>query len=168
MRKFCFDVDEYHLAKGIEGWFGVGPGALDKLHRSLASDFPLLTLESDQSTHFHKTFYEHFPGSAFERSYLRFIWDHLPGLMHEDFLYQRIPTFRVQVPGNLSVGAWHKDTTYGHRSHERNVFLPLTAARQDYTIWAESEEARGDFAPMEAEYGEYWWWTGPTSPTGTS
>ena len=43
----------------------------------------------------------------------------------KDILYQRFPTFRVQVPNNISVAEFHKDKTHSHSPHEVIIFLPI-------------------------------------------
>ena len=75
-------------------------------------------------------------------------------------VYQTKPTFRVQAPNNIAVAQWHKDKAYNHSCKEVNIFLPLTNAYDTNTIWAESEEDKGDYAPMEAKIGEYYIWNG--------
>ena len=37
---------------------------------------------------------------------------------------------------------------------ELNYFVPLTRAYDTNTIWAESEEDKGDFKPINSDYGE--------------
>ena len=76
----------------------------------------------------------------------------------EKIVYQKIPTFRVHLPGNIAVGEFHKDKYYrnvewANKVKEINYFVPLTKAYDTNTIWVESEEDRGDFTPMECEYG---------------
>jgi ectoine hydroxylase-related dioxygenase (phytanoyl-CoA dioxygenase family) len=43
---------------------------------------------------------------------------------------------------------------------EDNFFLPFTDAFDTNTIWVESEEDRGDFTPMNCNYGEIIQWDG--------
>ena len=92
--------------------------------------------------------------------YQSFIKENILPLFNEDILYQKIPTFRIQVPNNLGVAEFHKDKTYSHSPEEINIFLPLTDAMGNNTIWAETEEDKGDFTPMDAVYGEYYIWDG--------
>jgi ectoine hydroxylase-related dioxygenase (phytanoyl-CoA dioxygenase family) len=75
-------------------------------------------------------------------------------------IYQSRPTFRVHAPNNIAVAKWHKDKAYNHSSNEINIYLPVTSAFDTNTIWAESEEDKGDYAPMNANYGEYFIWNG--------
>ena len=41
-----------------------------------------------------------------------------------------------------------------------NYYLPFTKAYGTSTIWVESEEDKGDFKPMDVEYGECIQWDG--------
>ena len=43
---------------------------------------------------------------------------------------------------------------------ELNYFLPITDAFYTNTIWAESEEDKGDYSPMNCKYGEIIQWDG--------
>ena len=49
---------------------------------------------------------------------------------------------------------------YNHSEHEVNFFLPMTKAFGSNTIWVESEMDKRDFAPMEADNGEFYMWNG--------
>lgn len=49
-------------------------------------------------------------------------------------LYQAVPACRVQQPGHVAVGEWHKDTLNGHSEHEINVFVPLWDTVEANTI----------------------------------
>ena len=64
------------------------------------------------------------------------------------------------MKGNLAVGAFHRDSDYSHNSNEVNIFLPLTNAYGNNTIWVESEFGKEDFAPMNTNYGEIHIWDG--------
>jgi ectoine hydroxylase-related dioxygenase (phytanoyl-CoA dioxygenase family) len=81
------------------------------------------------------------------------------GYGDEEIVYQKIPTFRVQLPGNVAVGDWHKDKDYrnlewANKVQEVNYYLPFTNAYGTNTIWTESEEDKGDFKPIEIDYGQ--------------
>ena len=74
-------------------------------------------------------------------------------------MYQKIATFRVHLPGNVSVGEFHKDRHYrdeewANKVQELNYFVPLTKAYGTNTVWAETEEDLGDFKEIRANYGE--------------
>jgi len=47
-----------------------------------------------------------------------------------------------------ALGRLHNDAQYGHQPGEVNFWLPLTRLAAANTLWAESEEGRGDFHPF--------------------
>jgi len=121
--------------------------------------------EKDQSTHYHKLFYELARTDQFIGLYERFILEVVKPLYQEQIVYQAIPTFRIAYPNNIAVGEWHKDKFYrdinwAEEVEEDNFFLPFTDAFDTNTIWVESEEDKGDYAPMHCTYGELIQWNG--------
>jgi len=122
--------------------------------------------EKDQSTKYHKSYYEWARTEEFIKLYDKFILEVVKPLYNgEQIVYQAIPTFRVAYPNNIAVGEWHKDKfyrdiTWAEDVHEDNFFLPFTEAFDTNTIWVESEEDKGDFAPMNCSYGELVQWDG--------
>ena len=96
--------------------------------------------------------------------YLKFLEDVIKPRFNEEIVYQKIPTFRVHLPGNISVGEFHKDKHYrneewANKVQELNYFVPLTKAYGTNTIWAETEEDLGDYKEMRANYGECVEWS---------
>lgn len=156
--KQSYDVNRYCFRNEIEQMFGTSE--LEKIHKIENCDFGVLTLETDQTTKLHKNFYEKVIGSNFLEEYKKFLMEVIFPQFNEPLLYQKIPSFRVQVPNNLAVAEFHKDKSYSHSPEEVNIFLPITDAKETYTIWVESEENLGDYSPMNAEYGEYYVWNG--------
>jgi len=70
-------------------------------------------------------------------------------------VFQKKPTFRIHLPGNLSVGNYHRDRDYSHPIEEINVWVPVTRAIKTATIWIESEYEKHDFQPKELDVGEF-------------
>jgi len=68
--------------------------------------------------------------------------------------YQRPPTLRIQPgPARAYVKA-HKDADYGHQPGELNFWIPLTdRGITGVDLYCESEEDKGDFAPLESDVG---------------
>jgi hypothetical protein len=121
--------------------------------------------KNDQSTHYHKKFYNLARSSDFLNIYNLFISEIVKPIFGEEIVYQKIPTFRIHFPGNIAVGEYHRDRDYrdpewAKRVKEFNFFLPLTDAFGTNTIWLESEEGKEDFFPMNAEYGQVVKWDG--------
>lgn len=156
--KEIYSIEDYNFKKEIRSWFNCYD--LARIHENYKSDFDLLTFETDQSTVFHKKFYEMPHNSNFYKIYRLFIQNVIQPMFNEEIIFQRIPTFRTQVPNNYSVAAWHKDSDYSHVTDEVNIYLPLTNAFENNTIWAESQPGKKDYSPMEAVPGEFYIWSG--------
>lgn len=122
--------------------------------------------KNDQSTHYHKKFYEFARTKEFMVLYYEFIEKVIkPTFKSTEIVFQKIPTFRLHFPGNLAVGEFHRDRNYRDKSwskhvQEYNFFLPVTEAYDTNTIWLESEEGKEDFFPMNTEYGKVVKWDG--------
>jgi hypothetical protein len=67
--------------------------------------------------------------------------------------YQRRATFRVIPPGP-AMGVPHVDAEYHHPPSEVNWWIPVTKVWGTNTLHVESAPGRGDFAPVELEYGQ--------------
>lgn len=121
--------------------------------------------KNDQSTHFHKLFYDLARTVEFNNVYSNFIKFVIKPLFGEEVVFQKIPTFRLHFPDNIAVGEYHRDREYrdlewAMRVKEMNFYLPITDAFNSNTIWAESEEGKEDFMPINAEYGQVVMWDG--------
>lgn len=128
-------------------------------------DVEIFKRENDQSTIFHKKYYEITLTNEFKNLYEDFINDYVYPLYNELIVYQKIPTFRIHFPNNIAVGEFHKDKQYREDAwanfvKEDNFFLPFTDAFDTNTIWVESKEDVGDYSPMECKYGEFIQWDG--------
>ena len=156
--KFRFNPKEIKFRECLSQVFSEND--LSSIHLSQDCNFGILTIETDQGTHLHKKFYEKIWETNFFDLYLEFLKEEIFQRFDEDVLYQKIPTFRIQVPNNLGVASFHKDKDYSHGEDEINIFLPLTDAIGNNTIWVESKEDLGDYSPMDALYGEYYIWNG--------
>lgn len=162
MNKYSYDTKKYNFVDIVADAFGVQN--LDQVHTISKDELNIPTDPSeDQKTLFHKIFYNLYEQD--ECQFLNLYKDFIIELANKHFsginiAYQTRPTFRVHVPNNIAVAKWHKDKAYNHSNKEVNVFLPLTRAFDTNTIWAESEEDKGDYSPMEAGVGEYYIWNG--------
>lgn len=127
---------------------------LEKLH--LITDYDLFKRENDQSTIWHKLFYDYTTLLVFKKWYTKFIRDEvLPVLGDEDgLIYQTTPTFRVHLVGNRAVGEFHTDRTYGHSDQEINCWLPLTEARNFNTVWVEKTKGLNRVEPIDVAFGQ--------------
>jgi len=157
-KSYCYNLEKYDLVSEIRELFNCYD--LSRIHEIYRSDFDVLTFETDQATVFHKIFYSMSRDANFYMHYKNFVKDNISPLFSEKIIYQRIPTFRTQVPNNLSVAAWHRDSDYSHSKEEWNIFLPLTEAYDTNTIWSETVRDKGDFSPLAASPGQYYLWQG--------
>ena len=156
--KYSYNLNEYGFRHEIEKMFGTNQ--LEKIHEIEDCDFGILDMETDQTTNLHKKFYEKVENTNFLNDYKKFLKDVILPHFNENLLYQKIPTFRVQIPNNISVAEFHDDDSYSPSRHEVNIFFPVAEAEATYTICSESQENHGDYSPMNAEYGEYYIWDG--------
>ena len=150
--KITYNVKKYSFRNIISQMLETNGGSLEDLHK--IQHYDLLSREKDQSTIWHKRYYEKFQ-NEFLPTYLELVKELKERFEYEDVIYQSIPSFRVQLAdGNLGVGEWHKDKTYNHGASEVNFWLPFTDAWLNNTIWMESKEDKGDYKPYYVRYGE--------------
>lgn len=154
MIKRSYDTNEYPFLSVLKSIFDIED--LSQAHNH--HQFELLKRENDQKTPFHKIYYHNF--ELIKPIYEDLIKYEILPIYGEAVVYQKIPTFRIQIPNNVGVGEWHKDKQYNHNQSEINFFLPFTPAFDTNTIWAESEEDKGDFTPIEGDYGDFIEWRG--------
>ena len=83
---------------------------------------PLRTRATDQATSWHRLFYDRF--SHLRPLYEEFVRRVVAKLFREPFYYQAVPTFRAHLPGNMAVGEFHVDSTYGHPEAELQFLGP--------------------------------------------
>jgi len=107
---------------------------LQQVHRGI--DVPRLVRETDQATPVHAAFYRTF--DRVEPLYRRFVADVVRAVVPERFCFQRVPTLRVHLPGNVAVGEFHRDSQYSHPDGEVNFWLPLTPAWGSNSVWLEA------------------------------
>lgn len=121
----------------------------------LKGDTKVVSQKTDQSSDWHKIFYNLPEDHAFFKTYQRFMRKIILPNFPEEHLFQAKPTFRVHLQGNLAVGEFHRDSDYNHSPHELNVFVPLTEAFDNNSIWLETKVGSERYLPFELCYGEY-------------
>ena len=154
-----YPIKEFDFAAIIKKWFDVDD--LTKIHEDGQYE-EIFSKEEDQKTHWHKIFYEkNEQDPSFNNLYKKFLEEAIkPTRRGGRIVYQRSPTFRVHLCGNVAVGDWHRDKDYRDKDwhekvKEKNFYLPLTETNEENTIWAETEEDKEDYSPFLLEYGEY-------------
>ena len=162
MKRIKYSTKEYAFREVICNWLETYD--LAKLH--YIEQYEHFERENDQSTMWHKKFYEMIRSDiSFDDVYVKFLTDVIKPRYGEEIVYQKIPTFRVHLPGNIAVGEYHKDKYYrnvewAEKVKETNYYVPLTKAYGTNTIWAETEEDKGDYSPMNTDLGEFVKWDG--------
>ena len=162
INKFNYEKQKYRFVPIIEEWFSLNSmlpvNGITKLHE--IKEYEHFERENDHSTIWHQIFYDMIrKDNLFNDTYIRFLKNVIKPRYGEEIVYQKIPTFRVHLPGNVSVGEFHKDKHYrnvewAEKVKETNYYVPLTKAYGTNTIWAETEEDKGDFKPFNSDYGE--------------
>lgn len=95
-------------------------------------------------------------GQAFYRLYERFLREVVaPQYGGESIYYQVRPSHRILFADTPGASRFHRDRDYGHHPSEVNYLVPQTAAFATNTLWIESAEGLGDYAPAEMRVGEY-------------
>tara|TARA_R100001594_G_C3988026_1_gene251725 strand:- start:207 stop:851 length:645 start_codon:yes stop_codon:yes gene_type:complete len=160
MNKIKYDTDKYNFSDIVKDWLEVED--LTKLHKF--KKYKLFKRVNDQSSMWHKMFYNQIGiDKRFNDLYTNFLEEEIKPKFGEKIIYQKIPTFRVHLPGNIAVGEFHKDKHYRDKNwakkvKETNYYFPLTDAYGTNTVWAETEEDLGDFKPFDCKHGEYISW----------
>lgn len=160
MVKIRYDIKVYNFADYISSW--LGDVNLTKLHEQ--KQYGHFKRETDQSTKWHDVFYKMIrKNNEFNDMYCFFLEDIIKPRYNETIIYQKIPSLRIHLPGNVAVGEFHKDKYYrnvewAERVNEISYYLPLTNAYNTNTLWAETREDKGDYQPFNTTYGEVIEW----------
>ena len=93
-------------------------------------------------------------------TYRKFIYNFIEPKLEHSIIYQKWPTFRVHLPNNLAVGAWHTDGEFHHPEGEINFILPITKMFESNTVILESEPGLRDFTQIELSPGEVFMFNG--------
>ncbi len=144
METFTYPTEVYPFREAIQNMLEVADLEL------LPAANERLTRERDQSTIWHWRYYHHFE-KMLAPLYYDFVREVILPRFGEAIVYQRVPTFRVSLPGNVAVGEWHRDRDYGHRRPEANFWLPVTRAEGSSTVWIEQTDRP---QPLNVQYGE--------------
>lgn len=160
MKKITYDTNKYDFKAIIQGWFNT----YDIEHLHTLKDYAHFNREQDQSTMWHTLYYDMIrKDPMFDEIYLNFLKDVIkPRFVNDSnktIVYQKIPSLRIHLPGNVAVGEFHKDKYYrnikwAEKVNEISYYLPLTNAYNTNTLWAETREDKGDYRPFNAIYGE--------------
>ena len=163
MKKFTYDTDRYKFRELVSEIYDVEN--LEKIHEikpnMVRDEYKKMYIDTENTTAFHDLFYKRLNDNWTEmyESYERFIKEEILPIMDEEFHYQYLPSFRIQLPDeNQAVHTWHcdSDPLHKHPKGEINIWLPLTRCYGTNTMWIESEPFKLDFQPLEGDYGNFW------------
>jgi len=131
---------------------------LEKLHNSNMLYSTSLKRGTDQSTAAHLAVYKDFDQgleSTLVQSYRSLCAEWISELSHnfgiECWAIQRYPSLRIQLPFNISVFEFHRDSDYQHPFGEINHFLSLTAAEDSSALHVEENLGWNDFKPLNLQ-----------------
>lgn len=130
--------------------------SLSRIHE-LVEDQTLVTRKTDQSNPFQKKFYS--IGNGFYSVYHDFIKWFVEPMIGDGAVFQKIPTFRIQMPNNKGVGAKHKDSDYSHSPDEINFVIPLTDMKGTTRIFTDDggiDVRRGEVLIFDGANIEHW------------
>ena len=162
IKLYDYDISKYKIREYIQDLFTVSKLEDIHLHRldlmPGSAFYKNHVLSNDVDMSFHKIFYKKMnsPWIEFLQEYERFIWENVPQIIGESFLYQKTPSFRIHLPGMMAVSEFHCDTdeNYNHPIGEINFIMPLTDMWDTNAVWAESERMKGDYRPMNTNFGQ--------------
>lgn len=147
-KTFSYDNVFCCFKEKIEKLFGC---PLEELHTQLGV-FERVNLQTCQKTLAHRVFYANFE-RCIGAMYRNLINDCIRDIINEPFYYQKIPTFRIGLPGNCFVGEYHKDSYYKHQDYEVNFNLGLANYVGKAGLRTEVEPDSGKFITLECPYG---------------
>jgi hypothetical protein len=141
-----YDLDRFDFRPAAHAI--LGHNHLEELRDDAA---PVVIQQPDQASRFHKLFYDGFDQLAV--TYTEFV-KHVAEQLFTvpTVFYQKVPTFRVHLPGDMPVGEFHRDRDYNHQDGEINCWVPLTRAYGSNTIWIETEHS--GYVPWDLDVGQ--------------
>ena len=156
MSKFTlydYDSSKFPFKETVQKMMDVDQ--LDMIHEIF--EFPeKLEIIKDQNTILHDKFYEEMKKDEFTSLYRDFVSNFVSNLeifRDKQILYQTYPSFRIRQPNNIAVGQYHKDSDFGHNTHEMNFWLPFTNAWDTNSVWIGDPDS-DDHVCMEVNYGQ--------------
>ena len=158
-----YNLNKYKFRELVQEVFGCKQ--LENLHlirRDLFPDEKVLSKPwpfNENTSAYHRVFYDKLDDGweDIENSYELFIENEIKPLSDESFLYQKFPTFRVNLPDLKSVNKWHNDSDEDHKhpDGEINFHFGVTDCFDTNAIWVESKPKKEDFQPINIKYGEF-------------
>jgi len=154
-----YDKQKYPFSKIISNLFEISN--LENVHELYweVSEGEKLDQTNEADTPFHKKYYNKLKEGWPEltKIFNYFIEEEISKTIKGPFLYQTMPSFRVQVPKQKAVSNWHYDADYkhGHPDWEINIQIALTEAKNTSATWVESVPGLGNYTPINLNDDQY-------------
>ena len=163
MITYDYCTKQYNFISLVSDLFQVN--ALESLHtvQSKIANGSSIEWKDESSSEFHKLFYGRLSldkdnvWSEIVDVYDSFVRDEVSKRVPGEFLVQKFPSFRVQLPNSRAINKWHcdSDKDHGHPEGEINIQIPLTVMYDTSATWIESVPGMHDFKPMNMVPGQY-------------
>ena len=89
----------------------------------------------------------------FNNLYLDLIKHLEKNFFKEKIYFQKKPTLRLHLPNAISIGAYHRDSDYGHPKESINFWLPFIKTNRTNTLWLETK-TKNKFKPIILNWGD--------------
>lgn len=163
MVTFNYSTEQYRFVRLVSDLFQVD--ALENLHvvHSKIADSASLEWKDESSSEFHKLFYSKLSlgkdnaWTEIIETYESFVKNEITKCIPGNFVVQKFPSFRVQLPNSRAINKWHcdSDKDHGHPEGEINIQVPLTIMHDTSATWVESVPGMQYFEPMNMVPGQY-------------
>lgn len=158
-----YDRQKYNFIEVVEDAFNCKElNQIHNIHKEMLPNAEVLARPwplNETTTDFHSKFYGALDAKWDELSEMfdNFVKNEITSVIDEPFIYQKFPSFRIQVPGLKAVTKWHCDSDHNHKhpDGEINFIIAITDMFDNNTVWIESEPKLKDFEPLNVNRGEY-------------
>lgn len=162
-----YNVKVYEFQELMKKVLGL-EGNLHEAHTLIKDsvEWDQITFQNDTSTAFHTKYYKSPHYNEMIELYHRFLKEWLlPQLEEDEYIVQKEPSFRIHIPNNTALGkrgdeqdkdkiGLHCDGDYNHPRSEINYMITITGQNDNNSCYVESEPGKGDFHPINIQYGE--------------
>lgn len=162
-----YNVKVYEFQELMKKVLGL-EGNLQEAHTLIKDsiEWEQITFQNDTSTAFHTKYYKSPHYNEMIELYHHFLKEWLlPQLEEDEYIVQKEPSFRIHIPNNTALGkrgdekdeekiGFHCDGDYNHPRSEINYMITITGQNDTNSCYVESEPGKGDFHPINIQYGE--------------
>ena len=163
-----YDTTKYPFQPMLMRMFGIND--LAQLHTLVPNSDTMDVLKQREAvkTTFHEMYYQSPFYPEWRDLYYRFLREEIFPTFPEhvkEFVVQKDPSFRVDLPNNTSIGirdgevldtnkiGLHCDNDFGHPDGEINYIVAFTDMFGDNSVYVESAPGREDYKPITMSYG---------------